>query len=106
MVQAQDVRVVPPFKVLVNGDEVVVDHRTFTLAERRASRRALVDIAADDDLLPDEADVLASLVWVVLRRSDPTLSVGDVFEALDVGALADREVIDGEPSQEANDPEA
>jgi hypothetical protein len=32
------VQTVDPFRVRVNGAEVEVDHRTFTLAERRASR--------------------------------------------------------------------
>lgn len=103
---AQQIPVVPPFRVRVNGDEVVVDHRTFTLAERRASRRALIDIATTDDLVPDFADELAALVWIVLRRSDPDLTIGDVFESIDLGDVADREAIDGEADEDGTDPEA
>ena len=46
------VRTIDPFRVTVNGDTVEVDQRTFTLAERRASRVALLAQSNDDDWHP------------------------------------------------------
>ena len=57
MVQAVD-----PFRVNVNGEAVEVDHRTFTLAERRASRVAVLKMTEGDDLVPDEADALRDAI--------------------------------------------
>ena len=102
MVQAVD-----PFRVQVNGEEVEVDHRTFTLAERRASRAAVLKMTEGDDLVPDEADALAALVWVVLRRSDHELAFETVLESLTVGDLADAEPVMAADLQDRDDdPEA
>ena len=72
------VRTIDPFRVTVNGDTVEVDQRTYTLAERRASRVALHAQSNDDDLAPDEPDAVAALVWTVLRRADKELTLEDV----------------------------
>lgn len=98
MVQAVD-----PFRVQVNGEAVEVDHRTFTLAERRASRAAVLKLVDGDDLVPDEADALAALVWVVLRRSDADLEFETVLESLTVGDLADAEPVLVEDLQDRDD---
>ena len=101
------VQTVDPFRVRVNGAEVEVDHRTFTLAERRASRAAVLALSGDDDHVPDEADALAALVWVVLRRSTPDLAFADVFDSLTLGDLADDEPVDVADLQDRDDdPEA
>ena len=102
MVQAVD-----PFRVNVNGEVVEVDHRTFTLAERRASRVAVLKMTEGDDLVPDEADALAALVWVVLRRSDPDLTVDDVLGSLTLGDLEAAEPVTAdELTDRDGDPEA
>jgi hypothetical protein len=101
------VQTVDPFRVRVDGNEVEVDHRTFTLAERRASRAAVLKLSDGDDLVPDEADALAALVWVVLRRSQPELDFGDVLESLTLGDLADAEPVQAADLQDRDDdPEA
>jgi hypothetical protein len=105
-VALEQVKVVPPFKVVVNGQELVVDHRSFTLAERRSSRKALAELTQADGLIPDETDVLAALVWVVLHRASPELTLADVFESMPVGDLLDGEELDGEATEDASDPEA
>lgn len=99
------VRTIDPFRVTVNGDTVEVDQRTFTLAERRASRVALLAQSNDDDLAPDETDAIAALVWVVLRRSDESLTLEDVCASLTVGDLANAETVKGDGNQD-DDPEA
>ena len=101
------VQTVDPFRVRVNGEDVEVDHRTFTLAERRASRLAVLKMSESDELVPDEADALAALVWVVLRRSDADLTVDAVLESLTLGDLADAEpVMADELNDRDDDPEA
>lgn len=99
------VRTIDPFRVTVNGDTVEVDQRTFTLAERRASRVALLAQSNDDDLAPDETDAIAALVWTVLRRSDESLTLEDVCASLTVGDLANAETVKGDGNQD-DDPEA
>ena len=99
------VRTIDPFRVTVNGDTVEVDQRTFTLAERRASRVALLAQSNDDDLAPDETDAIAALVWTVLRRSDKELTLKDVCASLTVGDLASAETVKGDGNQD-DDPEA
>ena len=101
------VRTIDPFRVTVNGDTVEVDQRTFTLAERRASRVALLAQSNDDDLAPDETDAVAALVWVVLRRADESLTLEDVCASLTVGDLASAETIKADDlSNQDDDPEA
>lgn len=101
------IRTIDPFVVTVNGDEVEVDQRTFTLSERRLSRSALMALGNVDDLAPDEVDALASLVWVVLRRSDADLGLSQVCDALTVGALADARMLTAEEQgNRDDDPEA
>jgi hypothetical protein len=101
------VRTIDPFRVTVNGDSVEVDQRTFTLAERRASRVALLAQSNGDDLAPDETDAIAALVWTVLRRSDKELTLDEVCESLTVGDLAGAETIKAdEQSNQDDDPEA
>lgn len=100
------VGVIPAFKIRHKGDEVIVDHRTFTLAERRKSRKALLELAQDDELAPDYTDQLASLAFVVLTRTDPQLTIFDLYDQLDTADIADGDLIDGEAPQEADDPEA
>ena len=101
------VRTIDPFRVTVNGDTVEVDQRTFTLAERRASRVALLAQSSDDDLAPDETDAIAALVWTVLRRSDKELTLDDVCASLTVGDLAGAEPVKADDqSNQDDDPEA
>jgi len=101
------VRTIDPFRVTVNGDTVEVDQRTFTLAERRASRVALLAQSNDDDLAPDETDAIAALVWTVLRRSDKELTLEEVCASLTVGDLAAAETIEVDDlTNRDDDPEA
>ena len=101
------VNVVDPFIVKVDGSEVEVDQRSFTLAERRRSRSALLGMSNDDELAPDEADAVAALVWTVLRRSDPELTLEAVCESMTVGDLAGARVVPAEELEDRDDdPEA
>lgn len=101
------VQKVDPFRVKVNGEVVEVDHGTFTLAERRASRVAVAKLSEGDDLAPDEADALAALLWVVLRRSDADLAFEDVLESVTLSDLADAEpVMAADLEDRDDDPEA
>ncbi len=101
------VQTVDPFRVRVNGEEVEVDHRTFTLAERRASRAAALKLSTGDDLAPDEVDAIAALVWVVLRRSTPELPFEDVLSSMTLGDLADAEPLGIDDLEDRDDnPEA
>ena len=101
------IRTVEPFRVIVNGDTVEVDQRTFTLAERRASRVALLAQSNDDDLAPDETDAIAALVWVTLKRSQPELTLEDICDSLTVGDLVDAETIKADDlTDRDDDPEA
>jgi hypothetical protein len=98
---------VDPFKVNANGSEVVVDQRTFTLAERRASRAALVAMSSDDDIMADEVDALAALTWIVLRRANPALTLDDVFSSMTVADLAAGETVEAaDLTDRDDDPEA
>jgi hypothetical protein len=64
-------------------------------------------MSESDELVPDEADALAALVWVVLRRSDADLTVDAVLESLTLGDLADAEpVMADELNDRDDDPEA
>jgi hypothetical protein len=77
------------------------------IAERRASRAAVLALSDGDDLQPDEADALGALVWIVLRRSTPELAFADVLESLTVGDLADAEPVNvAELEDRDDDPEA
>lgn len=98
------VRTVDPFEVAVDGVAVVVDHRTFTLAERRASRAALLDLSGGDQVAADEVDALAALVWTVLRRSDPTLTLVAVCESITLGDLAEARPVSDDVDKD-DDPE-
>lgn len=101
------VQKVDPFRVKVDGEDVEVDHGTFTLVERRAARVAVRQLSDGDDLAPDEADALAALVWVVLRRSTPELAFADVLESLTINDLADAEPVGVQDLQDRDDdPEA
>jgi hypothetical protein len=83
--------VLPAFTVIVNGDELLVDSRTFTMKEHRLRRRELTRISVEDDLVPDDADIVATSIWIVLRRSDPDLAFDDVLDSLNFGAMVDRQ---------------
>lgn len=100
--QLKQLPVLPPFTVRVDGEDLLVDSRTFTMKEHRLRRRELTRISVEDDLQPDDADVIAVSVWVVLRRTQPGLPLDDVLEALSYGDLVDRQPVTGEGS----DPEA
>jgi hypothetical protein len=102
--QLKQLSVLPPFTVKVNGDELLVDSRTFTMKEHRLRRRELTRISVEDDLVPDDADIMAASIWVVLRRSDPDLTFDDVLNSLSFGDMADRQPAGDE--MRASDPEA
>jgi hypothetical protein len=102
--QLKQLSVLPPFTVKVNGDEVLVDSRTFTMKEHRLRRRELTRISVEDDLVPDDADITAASIWIVLRRTDPDLALDDVLDSLNFGDMADRQPAGDE--MRASDPEA
>lgn len=103
-VQLKQLPVLPAFTVRVDDVDIVVDSRTFTMREHRLRRRELTRISVEDDLVPDDADVVAASIWVVLRRTDPDLAFDDVLESLEYGAMVDRAPVDVDA--EASDPEA
>lgn len=82
--------VLPAFTAKVNGEDVRVDHRTFTMRERRQSRMVLLE-NLNDGLVIDEGDTMAALLWVVLNRGDEAVGFDEIFDTLELGALADAE---------------
>lgn len=103
--QPSKIGVLDPFRAIVDGEEVLVDHRTFTMRERRESRVALAKLTAEDGLLADEGDVMAALLWVVLRRSSPELTFAEIVDSLELGTLASAEAAQNAEA-DTSDPEA
>ena len=99
--------VLPPFEIAANGTIILVDHASFTLNERRMSRVALTELQATDNLIVDTADVVAALIWVVLRRTQPDIEFSEVYDGLTLGAVAEAVAApsDPHPTPEASDPE-
>ena len=59
----EQVGVIPAFRIRYQGEEVTVDHRTFTLGERRRSRRALVELTEGEARRAgDDREAFADLV--------------------------------------------
>lgn len=67
----------------VNGKEVVIDPRTLTGKERQRMKLTLaaLDYTADDD------DALYATIWVVMTRTDPTLTFDAVLDAVTIGDI-------------------
>eukprot|EP00752_Nemacystus_decipiens_P016644 g14884.t1 len=82
--------------IRVNDEQVLIDPRSLTFAERKMVKREAAKI---DDA--DEMDTMALTVWVVLRRDDPELTPDEVFESLTFGDMVDADVA----SPEIDDPE-
>jgi len=91
----------PAFKVRVNGDDVIVDPMTLTGLERRLMKGVLS--VAKLGYTPDEEDGIMAMIWLVLRRTDPTLEFDEVCNAVTLGDLAGIEKVD--PSED-DSPEA
>lgn len=87
----QKIGVLPPFQVEIDGVTHVVDHGSFAMRDRRAMRVALSKLTAEDGLLPDEADVMAAALWIVLRRGDESLDFDAVYDAYDLSVYASAE---------------
>lgn len=88
-------------KVTLNGVEVVIDPRTLTMRERQLIRSEIAKMVKELGIESDDQDILCGTVWAVVRRTDPTISFGEVADQMTIGTLSDAEQIDG-----ADDPEA
>jgi hypothetical protein len=89
----------PVVKVMVNGEPVVVNAATFTGRERQLMKKELAGLGYE----ADGEDAMYAAIWVVMRRNDPTLSMGDVLDSVTSGDFADAETVgeDADDSPEA-----
>ena len=71
-------------KVTVNGEEVVIDPMTFTGRERQRMRSVLAKL----DYEADGGDVMFASIWVVLARTDPTVTFDDVLDSVTMADIA------------------
>lgn len=84
--------------VNVNGVRVVIDQATITHAERRQVRAALAKMFAGTGVEPDGTDALIGSIWVVMRRTDPDLTLDAVSEAITFADIEQAEaVVDDSP---------
>lgn len=82
--------------IKVNGEPVLVDQRTLTMRERQQVKAEMHKLGYP----PDDMDALMGAIWVVMRRSDPTLKYLDVCESITVADLAAAEPGEGDDSPE------
>jgi len=82
--------------IKVNGDPVVIDQRTLTMRERQQIKAELHKL----DYPADDMDALMGAVWIVMRRSDPTLKYVEVCESITVGDLSEAEMVEAADSPE------
>lgn len=82
--------------IKVNGEPVVIDQRTLTMRERQQIKAELHKL----DYPADDMDALMGAIWVVMRRSDPTLKYAEVCESITVGDLTDAETGGADDSPE------
>lgn len=74
----------PVVKVTVNGEDIVLDAATLTGTERQMMKRSMANLGYP----ADEEDAFYTLIWVVMRRSDSSLTFANVCDAVtltDVG---------------------
>jgi len=91
----------PLVTIMVNGAPVTVDQGTLTMRERqqvRAEMHKLTKAGCD----PDELDNLAGVIWVVMRRDDPSLTFDDVCDALDMDDLMSAEQAEADDIDESS----
>lgn len=89
-----------PVRVLVDGVEVVVDVRTFTMRERKEMRQAMVATFGDT---ADEMDALTAGIWIAVRRDRPDVTLDDIADVLTLNDLLEAEPVD---EREDGSPEA
>jgi hypothetical protein len=80
----------------VNGVPVLIDQRTLTMRERQQVKSELHKL----DYPADQMDMLMGAIWVVMRRTDPTLTFAEVCESITVGDLEDVEAVGSDDSPE------
>lgn len=73
---------------LVDGESVTVDMKTLTMVDRRTIKQALRANLGDD---VDEMEAVVGALWLVMRRSDPTLEFMSVFERVSMSTFAEAE---------------
>lgn len=61
-----------------------VDMRTITMADRRTVKHALRGLFGDDT---DPQDGLMGALWVHMRRSDPTVDLGELYDRVSIVSL-------------------
>lgn len=82
--------------IKVNGEAVLIDQRTLTMRERQQVKGELHKL----DYPADEMDMLMGAIWIVMRRSDPTLKYVEVCESITVQDLSEAEAVEGDASPE------
>jgi hypothetical protein len=96
--EPRDTERLPVVSFELDGKKIVVNVATLTIGERRRARAELKKLG--DDV--DELDGLAAMIWVHLRRDDPTLELEQLLDKLTIGDLATAE---GEGHPAGDDPE-
>ena len=87
--------------ITFEGRALVIDPRTFTMAEQRRMRGALHAANAEFGIEPDEMDFIAACVWTVARRDDVTLTFDEVSESLTIADITAAK----QSTPDADDPE-
>lgn len=90
-------------RLRVNGAEVIVDPMTLTGRERQQVRAALAKVKAELGVEADENDGMIAAIWVVLRRTDPSLTFEEVLDSVTMRDLMSAERV---ASDEDDSPEA
>jgi hypothetical protein len=69
---------------MIDGRRVLADARTMTFIERQTYRRKLAELFE-----PDDIDAVVGVLWITMRREEPTLSWEDVADRITVGDVMD-----------------
>jgi exonuclease I len=90
----------PVATIKVNGVPVTIDHRTLSIREKQRVGAALAKLKNDSPgYEPDGLDDLAATIWVVMARTDPSITFDDVCSSLTLENLVEIE------EAEVNSPE-
>lgn len=95
----EDKKVLPAATFTYRGHKHAVDMATLTLGERR---RAMTELKKVDGA--DEAEALAAMLWIYLRRDDPSIDFLELLDEITFGDIASME--DATVQPRVDDPEA
>jgi len=80
-------------RVSIGGNtpiDVVVDPSTLTLMERRRIKIEMAKLGYE----PDQTDMLAGSIWVVMQRDDLALTYDEVCESITFGDMQDPTLVE------------